>query len=58
MDYFASLLDWVGAHAIWAGPVIFLVALLESLALVGLVVPGAFLMFGFGALIGSGRLEF
>lgn len=58
MEYLASLLDWVGAHAFWAGPVVFLVAMLESLALVGLVVPGAVLMFGFGALIGSGRLEF
>lgn len=58
MGYLTGLLDWVAAHAVWAGPIVFLVAALESLALVGLVVPGAVLMFGFGALIGSGRLEF
>jgi len=58
MEYLASLLDWIAAHAAWAGPAVFMIALLESLALVGLVVPGAFMMFGVGALIGSGRLEF
>ncbi|HEX5514369.1 MAG TPA: VTT domain-containing protein, partial [Gammaproteobacteria bacterium] len=58
MEYLGGLLDWIGAHAVWAGPVVFLVAMTESLALVGLIVPGAVLMFGFGALIGSGRLEF
>lgn len=58
MEYLGSLHDWIGAHAVWAGPVVFLVAMTESLALVGLIVPGAILMFGFGALIGSGRLEF
>lgn len=58
MEYLSGLLDWIGAHAAWAGPVVFLVALTESLALVGLVVPGALLMFGVGALIGSGRLDY
>ncbi len=45
MEYLSGLLDWIGAHAAWAGPVVFLVALTESLALVGLIVPGALLMF-------------
>lgn len=58
MEHLSGLLDWIGAHAAWAGPVVFLVALTESLALVGLIVPGALLMFGFGALIGSDRLEY
>jgi membrane protein DedA with SNARE-associated domain len=58
MGYLTTVLDWIGAHAAWAGPVVFLVALSESLALVGLIMPGAVLLFGFGALIGSGRLEF
>lgn len=58
MEHLADVLNWIGRHAAWAGPVVFLVALTESLALVGLIVPGAFLMFGVGALIGSGRLEY
>jgi membrane protein DedA with SNARE-associated domain len=58
MEHLAGLLDWVGAHAAWAGPVVFLVALTESLALVGLLMPGALLMFGFGALIGSNHLAY
>lgn len=58
MEHLAGLLDWVSAHAAWAGPLVFLVALTESLALVGLIMPGAFLMFGFGALIGSGQLDY
>lgn len=35
-----------------------LVAFLESLALVGLILPGTVLMAGLGALIGSGELNF
>ncbi len=35
-----------------------LVAFLESLALVGLILPGTVLMAGLGALIGSGELSF
>lgn len=58
MGHLAALLDWVSAHAAWAGPAVFLVAMLESLALVGLVMPGAILLFGFGALIGSGHLPY
>ena len=35
-----------------------LVAFLESLALVGLILPGTVMMAGLGALIGSGELNF
>lgn len=58
MEYLAGVLDWVSAHAAWAGPAVFLVAFLESLVLVGLIMPGALLMFGFGALVGSGHLDY
>lgn len=37
---------------------VLLVAFLESLALVGLILPGTVLMAGLGALIGSGELNF
>ena len=53
-----SLLDWIALNPVWSGVAIFLVAMFESLAIVGLIVPGALMMVGFGALIGSGTLEF
>lgn len=40
------------------GLIVFVTALGESLAVVGLILPGAALMFGFGALIALGQLEF
>ncbi len=53
-----ALLDWIAAHPHWAGGAVFLVAFTESLAVVGLVMPGAFLMFGIGALVALGHLAF
>lgn len=53
----APILDWVSAHPHWAGALVALVAFSESLALVGLVVPGVVVMFAAGALVGLGRLE-
>ncbi|PWG62506.1 phosphatase PAP2 family protein [Spiribacter halobius] len=55
-DTLAPLLAWIGAHPHWAGLIVALIACAESLALVGLFVPGAVLMFGAGAVIGSGEL--
>ncbi|MGD8710051.1 MAG: DedA family protein [Ectothiorhodospiraceae bacterium] len=56
-QWLVPVMDWVAAHAHWAGPLLGLIAFAESLALVGLFVPGAVLMFAAGALIGAGRLE-
>jgi undecaprenyl-diphosphatase len=53
-----ALLDWIATHPHWAGGAVFLVAFTESLAIVGLFMPGAFLMFGIGALIALGHLAF
>lgn len=53
-----TILDWVAAHPHAAGLVVFFVAFSESLALVGLFMPGAVLMFAIGALIGGGSLSF
>ncbi len=47
---------WVQAHAAWTGPVVFLASFVESLALVGIVFPGAALMFAAGALAGLGAI--
>ncbi|PKM46697.1 MAG: phosphoesterase PA-phosphatase [Gammaproteobacteria bacterium HGW-Gammaproteobacteria-1] len=50
------LLHWIRANPAWAGVAIMCVAFGESLALVGLFLPGAVLMFGVGALVGAGVL--
>jgi undecaprenyl-diphosphatase len=51
-----AILDWVTLHPVLAGLVVFLIALLESLIVIGLLIPGAFLLFGAGALIATGNL--
>jgi membrane protein DedA with SNARE-associated domain len=55
---FAQLGDWIAQHPGWAGGVVFAVALTESLAIVGVLVPGVAILFGAGALIGNGTLDF
>jgi undecaprenyl-diphosphatase len=57
-EYFDQLLAWISANPHHAGWVIFLVALAESLAIVGVLVPGVVILLGAGALIGSGVLDF
>lgn len=57
-EYFYQLLDWVSQHPLWSGAVIFLVAMSESLAIAGLIVPGVVIMFGIGALIAAGAIDF
>lgn len=55
---FRSILDWVGQHNHLALSGLFLVAAFESLAVVGLVVPGAAVMIAAGSLIALGPLDF
>ncbi len=57
-ELFHQLLDWVSLHPFWAGLTIFLVAMAESIAVIGLVVPGVVIMFGIGALIAAGVIDF
>ncbi|MCU7934240.1 MAG: VTT domain-containing protein [Candidatus Thiodiazotropha sp. (ex Dulcina madagascariensis)] len=57
-ELFAPLSAWIGQHTFWAGLAVFLVAFSESVALFGLLVPGVVMMFGFGALIATGILDF
>lgn len=57
-EIFQQLLHWVELHPLWSGIIIFLVAMTESLAIVGLIVPGVAIMFGIGALISAGSIEF
>jgi undecaprenyl-diphosphatase len=57
-DLLHNLLAWVSANPEWAHSIVFLVALSESLAVVGLIVPGVIMMLGAGALIATGALDF
>ncbi len=58
MNWLPPLLEWVAAHPLLAGLLLGTMAAAESLVVVGLVVPGAAIMFGAGALIGTGHLHF
>lgn len=60
MDFSAlqPLFDWIEQHPTAAGVMIFLIALSESLAVVGMFIPGVALMFGIGALIATGIIDF
>ncbi|MCP3660957.1 MAG: phosphatase PAP2 family protein [Gammaproteobacteria bacterium] len=57
-EIFNQLLTWVGDHPTWTGLVIFLVAMSESVAIVGVIVPGVVIMFGIGAMIATGAISF
>ncbi len=56
-DWLSSILEWLTLNPDWAGLIIFLVALSESLLIVGVLVPGALLMLGAGTLIAVGALD-
>jgi len=50
------ILDWISLHPTWAGIVVFLISLSESLVVIGLVVPGVVMMTAIGVMIGNGIL--
>jgi undecaprenyl-diphosphatase len=51
------MLDWIAQHYYLANIAIFLIATAESLAVVGLIIPGTIVMFGVGALAGKGTID-
>jgi len=51
------VLNWIIQHPHLAGSVIFLISAAESLAVLGLFIPGTVVMFGVGALVGKGMLD-
>lgn len=55
--YLAAFSQWLITHPDWAGLAVFLIALSESLVVAGLLVPGALLMLGIGALVATGALS-
>jgi undecaprenyl-diphosphatase len=58
IESFQALVDWIGRHPEHAGWVIFLVSMAESLAIVGVLIPGVVILLGAGSLIGTGVLDF
>ncbi|MCB1921474.1 MAG: LssY C-terminal domain-containing protein [Candidatus Competibacteraceae bacterium] len=57
-EFVNALFVWVAAHPGWMSLVIFVTAMMESLTIIGVIIPGALVMFSLGALIGLGHLEF
>lgn len=58
VELFRQLLDWVSANPGWAYLVILLTAFAESLAVIGIIVPGVMIMLAAGALIATDDLRF
>ena len=56
--YLQQVVSWLGGHPGWAGLIIAAITCAEALAFVGMLVPGATLMIGAGALVGLGVLDF
>ena len=53
----ASGLVFLAAHGFWAGPAVGFLALGESLAFVGVLIPGTALLLGVGGLAGAGVVD-
>lgn len=58
LEFIHQLVAWIGDHPHLAGLVVGLASCFESLAFVGLLVPGAVIMFAAGALISNGAMAF
>ena len=50
---FNNALEWIALHPHLTGLTIFVIALLESFIVIGLLIPGAFILFGIGAIIAT-----
>ncbi|MBL8260506.1 MAG: VTT domain-containing protein [Candidatus Competibacteraceae bacterium] len=57
-EFVTAMFDWIAANPGWVSAVIFISSAAESLTIVGVIIPGALIMFSFGALIGLGHLDF
>lgn len=58
LHYIKIVIDWLHMHPHLAGVVTFCIAAIESIAILGLLVPGSVFMTGIGTLIGAGVLPF
>ncbi|MEI2740978.1 MAG: VTT domain-containing protein [Candidatus Competibacter sp.] len=57
-EFVTALFDWIANNPGWVSAVIFISSAAESLTIIGVIIPGALIMFSFGALIGLGHLDF
>ncbi len=55
---FEQILTWVGENPGWAYATVFMVAMTESTAVIGVIIPGVILLMGTGALITTGAIAF
>jgi membrane protein DedA with SNARE-associated domain len=56
--YIDPIIDFIRAHAVWAAPLVGVLAFAESLAFLSIFVPAWGVLVGVGALIGSDVLSF
>ena len=56
-EFSAPLTDFVETHAAMAGPIVFVICFLESLAIVSAIVPATVLLIGIGGLATAGLLD-
>lgn len=52
------ILDTIARYPEWAGLAIFLLASIETIVVIGYILPGTWLMLSFGLLVGTGALRF
>lgn len=57
LEYLKPAIQWLHFHPIFACAATFLIAFAESIAIIGLVIPGSVLFIGIGTLIGSGVIS-
>lgn len=57
-NWIQELALWIADNAAWAGVIIALVAFAESLAVIGVIIPGILFLFALGAMVGLGALDF
>src|SRR5690606_4466711 len=55
-DFFAPLFDWLTLHPHWLGASVFLIILIECMALIGVLWPGVVLVFSAALLAGQAGL--
>ena len=55
--FFDSVQAWLQVHQMWLGPAIAVAAFLETLVVVGLLLPGVAILFALATLAGSGLLD-
>ncbi|MFI8482442.1 bifunctional DedA family/phosphatase PAP2 family protein [Pseudomonas sp. NPDC078700] len=56
-QWIETLTSWLSSNPQWLAAAVLLIALTECLAIVGLIVPGTFMLFAIAAMAGSGALS-